>query len=244
MDTQTLSPVAAAGNSARTAVVAYLGAAAFIVATAWNALAIHGVTVASAPHAAANVPADQAMRGYYRWVATTVGQEQLYSAIAIAGFACLAAVAVLARQVLDRDDALAGAGAVAVGAGAATWVAGSLIELGGHRAIGLMATHINPIQVTNSISFTIDTIVQAFDLAAFALLSAGMLAFARVAIRRGRRGWAACTLVLALIGLLAAWSYAAGNGDLTEAVLLAGGLAAMPAWLIWTARLVPAGPSS
>jgi hypothetical protein len=41
--------------------------------------------------------------------------------------------------------------------------------------------------------------------------------------------------------LLTAWSYAAGNGDLTDLLLLAGGVALLPGWLIWTARTIAAG---
>ncbi len=54
-------------------------------------------------------------------------------------------------------------------------------QLGGHRAVDQMAIHANPIQATNSISFTIDMTSQAFTLTAFTLLGAAMLALARAA---------------------------------------------------------------
>jgi len=41
--------------------------------------------------------------------------------------------------------------------------------------------------------------------------------------------------------LLTAWSYAAGNGGLTDLLLLTGGVALLPGWLIWTARTIAAG---
>jgi hypothetical protein len=43
-----------------------------------------------------------------------------------------------------------------------------------------------------------------------------------------------------VIGLLLAWSYAAGNGDVTDVMRLVGGLITLLARLIWTARLTPA----
>jgi hypothetical protein len=180
---------------------------------------------------------------YYRWLVTTLPQERFYTSIAIAGFLCMAAVAALARVQLGGGRIAARTGSFLAGAGAAAWIAGSLIQLGGHRAVGLMATNVNPIQATNSISFTIDMTSQAFALAASTLLGAGMLAFARAAAqtRSQHRAWAAYTALLAAPMLLTAWSYAAGNGDLTDLLLLAGGVALLPGWLIWTARTIAAG---
>lgn len=181
------------------------------------------------------------MRGYYHWFTSTLPQERLYLAIAIAGFAAFAAVAWRAAQTLDARGALAAAAARAVTAGAIAYGTGTVILLGGHRAVGLLATHRNPIQATNSISFTIDTIDQAFDLAAYALFCAGLLALAWIALRQGRRAWAGYTGLLSLLALVIAWSYAyGGGGDLTNDLLFAGGLVVLPGWLIWTARLEPA----
>jgi hypothetical protein len=95
-------------------------------------------------------------------------------------------VAVVARDWLGYDRTAASTGSFLNVAGAAAWTAGSLFLLGGHRAVGLMATNVNPIQTTNSISFTIDTTSEAFSLAAFTLLAAGMLAFARAAANTAR----------------------------------------------------------
>jgi hypothetical protein len=176
---------------------------------------------------------------YYRWLLTTLPQERLYTSIAIAGFLCLAGTAASARDLLGRGRAAARIGAFLVGAGALLWVTGNVFQLGGHRAVGLMATHANPIQATNSIAFTIDMTGQAFALAAFALTGAGLLAFVRAAAQaqRRRRGWAAYTVLLAALMLVTAGSYAASNGDLTDLMLLVGGTALLPAWLIWTGRI-------
>jgi hypothetical protein len=65
----------------------------------------------------------------------------------------------------------------AIGAGAMLWVVGNVVQLGGYRAVGLMATHRNPPATVGSIHFT-DLIDDAFELASFALLEVGMFAFA------------------------------------------------------------------
>jgi hypothetical protein len=239
MGTQTLQRVTAAGISHRAGMAAYVGAAAFIVATAWYALAVEHVVV-PAPPQPAHVPADSAMREYYHWFAGTLAQERLYLAIAIAGFAAFAAVAGFVRQALDRDSALAVAAAQAIAAGAIAYGVGTVIFLGGHRAVGLMATHSNPIQATNSIAFTIDSIDQAFDVTAYALFCAGLLAFAWIAWRQDRQAWAGYTALLGLLALVIAWSYAGGGGNLTNDLLFAGGLVGLPGWLIWSARMAVA----
>ena len=181
MQTLTAGRVRAANAARVPRIVTCLGAAAFAGAAAWFWLAIKGVTVATAPTTGQGLAPEQAMRTYYRWLATTLPQERYYTSIAITGFLCLAAAAVFVRNLLGRDRALATTGALATGAGALLWITGSVAELGGHRAVGLMATHANPIQTTNSIAFTIDTITAAFALAAFAMIGAGMLAFAAAA---------------------------------------------------------------
>ena len=100
-----------------------------------------------------------------------------------------------------------------VGLGAATWVTGSILKLGGHRAVALMAAHTNPIQTTNSIAFTIDMVAAAFALAAFASIGLGMLAVAAAAAREhaGHHAWASYTTLIALTLLVLAWSYATSN---------------------------------
>jgi hypothetical protein len=218
-----------------------LGASAFVIAAAWYGLAANGVTVASAPPAAANAGLP-GLHAYYRWLVTTLPQERLYTSIAIAGFLGLAVVAAFVRDLLGRDRTLARAGAFGVGFGAALWVAGSIAQLGGHRAVGLMATHANPVETVASIAFTVDMIADAFALAAFALTGAGMLAFAAAAARQrpGHRAWAGFTVLIALVMLVTAGSYAAGDGGLSDLMLLAGGAVLLPLWLIWTGAVMPA----
>ena len=188
------------------------------------------------------MPPLQGMRIYYRWQVTTLPQERYYTVIAIAGFICLAMAASYLRDAGARGRRLTRIGALLVGAGAATWITGSILQLGGHRAVGLMATRTNPIQTTNSIAFTIDMIVAAFALAAFALIGAGMLGFAAAVAREHdshpeHRAWAGYTIVLALTLLVLAWSYAAGNGNLSDLMLIADGIVLLPLWLIWTIRI-------
>jgi hypothetical protein len=237
MQTLTAERARAANAASVARILTCLGADAFAIAAAWFRLATKGVTVVTTPRTRPGVPPQQAMRIYYRWLVTTLPQERYYTSIAIAGFSCLAATAVFLQNLLGRDRALARVGALATGAGALLWIAGSVAELGGHRAVGLMATHAKPIQTTNLIAFTIDTITAAFALAGFAMTGAGMLAFAAAQQRPRRHAWTAGTVVIAFMLLAAAGSYGAGNDNLSDLMLFATGLAVLPARLIWTSRI-------
>jgi hypothetical protein len=239
METQTIEQVQARRAADPRKLVAYAGAAAFVIAAGWFWLATKDVTVAAPPLIGPHVPPDQGMRIYYRWQATTLPQERYYTVIAIVGFICLATAVSWIRHVVSPGRALTTTGAVLVGVGAATWITGNVLVLGGHRAVGLMAAHTNPIQTTNSIAFTIDTIAAAFALAAFAFIGLGMLAVAAAAARQdaGHRAWAVYTIAIALTLLVLAWSYAAGNSDLSDLLLFAVGIAPVPLWLIWTCRI-------
>jgi hypothetical protein len=236
MQTQTIERQRTHRTAGPATVVAYTGAAAFVIAAAWFWLATKAVTVAPAPRIGPDVTAQQGMRIYYRWWVTTLPQERYYTSIAIAGFLCLAAAALSVRDLLGRDRLPARIGALLVGSGAFLWITGSVLQLGGHRAVGLMATHTNPIQATNSIAFTIDTISEAFALAAFALIGAGMLALA-AARRHGHRGWASYTSVTALVLLATAVTYSVGHDSVTDLMLIASGLVLLPVWLIWATHI-------
>jgi hypothetical protein len=236
MMTQTLSRAGAKRFTPATGTLAWLGAVAFPVAAVWYGLAVGGVTVASAPSPGRGVPVATAMRQHYRWLATTLPQERLYLALAIAGFCSLVLVAASAPRLLGRGRTAARAGAFGIGTGAALWIVGIVLQLGGHRAVGLMATHANPIEVTNSIAFTVDTITEAFELAAFLLFGLGMRALAGAA-RAGNRRWAGYTAAVALAMLVIAWSYGAGDSGVTNTLLVACGAVLVPAWLLWTGRI-------
>jgi hypothetical protein len=239
MDTQTIERLQARRAAGPAALAGYAGAAAFVIAAGWFWLVTKNVTVAAPPLTGPHVAPLQGMRIYYRWQATTLPQERYYTVVAILGFASLAIAARSTRDVVARGRAHTATGALLVGAGAATWITGSILELGGHRAVGLMATHANPIQTTNSIAFSIDMIVAAFALAAFALTGTGMLVLAAAVAREhaGHRAWASYTIAIAVTLLVLAWSYATANGDLSDLLLSAVGVVPLPLWLIWTGRI-------
>jgi hypothetical protein len=237
MQTQTLDRQRTNRSGGQAGVVAVVGAAAFVIAAAWFWLTTKGVTVAPAPRIGPDVAPQQGLRIYYRWQATTLTQERYYTVLAIAGFLCLAAAASSVRDRLGRDRPPARIGSPLVGVGALLWITGSILRLGGHHAVGLMATHANPIQATNSIAFTIDAISQAFALAAFALAGAGMLALAAAAQRHEYRGWVIYTIVTALTMLATAGAYAIGNDNFLDLMLIASGGVLLPVWLIWASRI-------
>jgi hypothetical protein len=236
METLTVRRVRAAGAGVPR-LITYTGAAAFAVAAVWFWLVAKGVTVAAAPQAGPGVTQQQALRIHYRWLATTLPQERLYTSIAMAAFGCLTAATLFLPVLMDRGPALTRTGALTVGGGALLWAAGNVLELGGHHAVGLMATHANPIQTTNAIAFTIDTASDAFDLAAFALIGAGMIAFAAAAANSGHRAWAGGTAIIAATMLVTAAAYTTGNGTFEDVMLLVSGVGVLPAWLIWTGRI-------
>jgi hypothetical protein len=90
----------------------------------------------------------------------------------------------------------------------------------------------------NSLDFTVDTVDDAFELAAFALLAAGMLMLGWAAIREPSpaRTFGRYTCVLGLVLLATSVSYAVDNGDLTNVMMLGAGVVLMPIWLVWSAR--------
>jgi hypothetical protein len=195
--------------------------------------------VAPAPRVDPTAPEDQQLHAYYTWLVTTLPQERLYAAVAIVGFLCLAGVAMSVRDLLGHDRALVRAGAAAIGLGSVLWIAATIFQLGGHHAIGLMATHTNPIETVASIAFTVDTAYAALALASFALIGLGMLAVATAAAQTwpGHRGWVAATTLVGLLMLVIAWSYIADNDNVTDLTLVAGGVVALPLWLLWTDRI-------
>ncbi len=98
-----------------------------------------------------------------------------------------------------------------------------------------MATHRNPVETVNAILFAVDTIEDAFELAAFAVLRVALLAFAGAAIggptgkRAVSRAWCGCSLLLGVVLLALSGAYAAGNGNVIDLLLLAGGALLLPA---------------
>jgi hypothetical protein len=226
--------------------VAWGGALAFIVSAAWYGLVVEGITVASAPKLPSNQPVREQERTYFDWLVPTLHQERLYTSLAIGGFCCLVGAVMLMPRRPGVRSGSAVAAAAAVGAGSGLWVVGNIVQLGGHRAVGLLVTHGAPLRTVNSLDFTVDTVDDTFELAAFALLGAGMLLLGWSAIRgpSAARTWGRYTCVLGLVLLATSVSYAVDNGDLTNVLMLAAGVVLMPIWLVWSARPVDRAQSA
>lgn len=220
--------------------VAYAGAAAFLVAAVWYALVVAEVTVASEPQPQPGQAQQEWFHTYYAWFASTLRQERYYTGAAIVGFLSLMVTAAFVRNAFGRRQPFASFGAQIMGAGTLLWVVGAVVSIGGHRAVGLMTGRGDPIETVNSISWTIDTINDAFELAGSALLGAGMLALAWVGMRARSRGpaWSRYTLAVGLVLLATAGAYAAQSFDLVDVLLVAGGAVLLPSWLFWTGRLL------
>lgn len=218
--------------------VAYAGAAALIVAAVWYGLVAAGITADSEPELSGSF--EERFDTYYGWLVTTFEQERYYSGFAIVGFLCFAATALLARARVGRGSPLALLGAYAVAAGAGFWIAANVAALGGHRAVGRMFERRDSPEVVNSVNLTIDLVDDALELAAFALLGAGMLALAWPALRSASRevAWGRFTAAVGLVLLATAGAYAASAYDLVDLLLVLGGAVLVPAWLVWSGRLL------
>jgi hypothetical protein len=216
-------------------VLATVGAAGFLLSSLWFGLIDAHVSV-GAPPAGTGLSPDARLHAYYTWFIGTLGQERLDTAIAIMAFACLAGVAACVAARLPGDGARVGG--VLVVLGSALWIGGNVMQLGGHRAVGLMATHGNPIDATNSIAFTIDTLDDAFELAAFAIMAVGAAMFGVFAGGASKSGWRSASFVLATVLAALAASYVTGPDALVNGLLVIGGIVMVPAWLLLTARFV------
>ena len=217
----------------------YAAAAALATSAIWYGLLTAHITIASPPLPAPEQTSDSALYQNYQWFVTTLPQERIDAALAMAGMLCLGLVGMNLARRFGRGLPAATIGAYAIGVGGALWSVGNLVQLGGHRAVGLMATHGNPIETVNAINFTVDVIDDAFELATVVLLGLGMLAFVSAAMRRPAVGsaWTTYTFAAGLAMLALAVSYVVGPDDVTAWLLVVVGAVVLPAWIVWTARL-------
>jgi hypothetical protein len=222
-------------------VVAYLGAAAFVIGSAWYGLATKGVTMAAEPVAGPHVPVEEAQRRYFAWFVTTLHQERMYVAIAILGFLCLAATATFVRDLIGRDRPIARIAAFAVTVGSILWVVGNVAHLGAHRAVGLLSTHDYSTETVSAVGFAFDLVDDASEVAGFTALGVGALLFARTSLRgdHRERKWAWFTAALG-VGLLVTVASYLFQSDLTDILLLSIGVILAPAWLVWSGRAIAA----
>jgi hypothetical protein len=237
MSTMTITPVRRTTRPIGLALGSVAGTA-LVVAGIWNALFQEHVTSSGPPTNPAGQAPEQAMRTWYTWYAGTVAQERAITIVALVGVTGLVLVADALRRRVGDSDLLARTACTMIGLGGVVWLTGALVAVGGHRAVGMMATHDNPIEVTNSLAFTVDITTDAFSAAAFALLGLAMLAVGVAPARPGSPGWARLSIVTGVAALGVAAGYVEGVDFVTTYVL--GLLAAilLPAWMVWTGRIL------
>jgi len=216
---------------------AWVSAVSLFVAAAWFALIDEHISVDDMPAYDPSLSLSANLNGYFEWFDTTLVQERFDTSLAILGFAALVVVGLALRERLAEHGIHAAVGAVATTIGSTLWIVGNVLQLGGHRAAGLMAGTASPIESVNSILFTVDTIDDWFELFAFAFLGIGLLSFARAQMRlREHRVWVWLSFLTAVVFLVLAVAYVDGNGDVIDPLLFVGGMLLLPAWLICTAE--------
>ena len=212
-----------------------LAGLALAVAGIWNALIQEHITVASVPAGIGpESPPTQAMHRYYTWYAGTVAQERAATVLGLVGVVGLVLLAVELRARLA--SVLGRCACTALQVAGVVWAVGAVTGIGNHRAIGLMATHGNPIDTVNAIAFTSDVTADAFATAAFVGFGVGMLAVAATGF--GARRWGILTSVTGVLSIAVAYGYAAGNDTITTYGLAFVAAVLTPAWLVWTGRLL------
>lgn len=224
--------------------VAYVGAAAFGAASLWYALAVQGVTVAREPQFTGDESPARRYRIFYGWVVSTLPQERWYVSLAIVGFVSLAAVGLLTIRATGPDARLSRTSALALALGSSLWIVGNLVQLGGHRAVGLMATHGNPLPTVGSIFFTIEMIDDAFETAAFATIGLALLLLSRTCRQASEPAWSRYSAALGGVCLTLAFAYVRDEGDVVNLLLVTVGTALLPLWLIWTGARLRGAPTA
>lgn len=243
MDATTMGRVRGDGRMGLGSAVAYLGAGAFVIAAGWYILAVKGVTVVSEPEFSAGLSEEEKLRIFFRWVVSTLPQERLYTSIAIVGFLCLAATVIPVRNSILRGSSAALVGAFAVSTGSTLWIVGNVVQLGAHRAVGVMVTH-PAVSLSNAsdLLFAADLTDDAFEVTAFAVIGVGMLALAASFFGSStNRYWTGSTIAIGIVMPVTSIAYLADQGDLTDLLLVLGGVVLLPAWLIATGRLLTRG---
>jgi hypothetical protein len=216
---------------------AWVAAISLFVAATWFALIDKNVSVGTEPTYDPSLSLSVNLSGYFDWFRTTLVQERIDTSIAILGFASLIVVGFALRERLGKDDARAAVGALAITIGSMLWIVGNVLQLGGHRAVGLMSGAANPVEAVNSIVFTIDTIDDWFELFGFAFLGVGLISLAWAQLQvSGHRLWVWLSFGTGAVLLVLSGAYVDGNGDVIDPILVLGGMVLLPAWLIWTAE--------
>lgn len=222
---------------------AYAGATALLLAAAWYALVVAELVVPAGPRPQPGQSREEWLQAYFSWFASTLDDERLYSGAAIIGFLCLLATAAFVRDELGPDRALTKLGARAVGAGAIIWVVGNVASLGGHHAVGVMTDRGDPLETVRLIAWLIDDVDDAFELVGLAVIGIGCLALAWQSMRPASRNvaWGRFTGLVGLVLFATAAAYGARAFDLVDLLLIVGGVLLLPAWLVWTGRLLRKG---
>lgn len=224
-------------------VCAWIVTVAFLVASAWYFLLSQQISVADEPTFARDVPFAQMLEGFYDWYVTTLMQERVIILINIIGFLALIGVALALGELLGRERPIAAVAAAVATLGSLLWIVGNMVQIGGHRAVEIMARGGNDLDPVNAISFTIDRIDDWFELVGLGMIGLGGIAFGIEAIRTRflPKAWGYFTLAVGGLLIVVSLAYVFDNGDLVDLLSLLAGLVLVPIWGVWVASLLSTG---
>jgi hypothetical protein len=238
MDAITVERVRERRDVKLSALVAYVGAAAFVVAAVWATLASRGITVASEPAVRPNLSVHDNQLIYLQWLLTKQPQERVYTSIAMAAFLCLLATAVGLRGRFDRTISSLAVQSLAVGV--VLWVIERTVHLGAEYGLGMLTTHHYTTETITGIGFTVDMVTRALEVTGFAIIGLGMLAFAARAMAGTvrRPGWGRCSAAIGASMIIASWATLAGAGTVGDVLVALVGAVLLPVWMCWSAALL------
>lgn len=241
MDAITVERIRGRREMTLSALVAYVGAAAFAVAAVWATLAARGITVASEPSVRPNLSVHDNQLIYLQWLVTKQPQERVYTSIAIVAFLCLLATATALRARSDRTTSSLALQGVTVGV--ILWVIERALHLGAEYGLGMLTTHHYTTETITGIGFTVDMITRALEVTAFAIIGLGMLAFAAGALggTARRPGWERCSAAIGVSMVVGSWATLAGAGTLGDVLVAVVGAILLPVWMVWSAARLGEG---
>jgi hypothetical protein len=228
-------PGARADDHATRALAGVVYCACLAGAAGWYALQQLHITIGSPP----TLPAERTarLRIYLDYFASTVPEQCVVILLSTAGFA--------AFYVLTYSTTRLGAtrpGASLCRLGATVYITAQLVQVGGYRLVldsprpagRDLTADVAALRLTDSID-------DALEMGAFALLATGMLCVGAAVRRESHaRRWARSSMLIGLLYLALAGTMALAAWTVVDVLMIVGGVVAPPVWAVLLSRAVAA----